>query len=1350
MRSLKRSSPGLQINYEQEKMAGKILSAVFLIAFAVLLNAQNGVEDCFDGTLSMTDAQCSFIHEPITPECGPLRYYLPTIWRNPGLDVPTSLFIYTAFDTANVRVYSSDGLDGTPAFEDNFMVSQSAPVDYELVGLSSTNFRVESSNYNQVETGKGLVVESDVPITIIYRLVNIANQSFFVLKGIDGLGYGFHAASQTDVTVPATPNEAHFVSVMALEDNTQVRFQKDGYFIEGASNNSGSTGDIDISSGLIVTLDAGQTYMIRDNVSSATSVSGILVTGDKPITVNSGSSHSRHGSGVNDRDAGMDQLIPLNKVGSEYVAVRGTNVNDIDYLFLIGVVDNSQISVNGGVVATINAGEVMEYKLAGTGGEVFHISGNEDFAAYHISGLFDEEVGMAQLPPIEQCSGNAQVDFALIGLDQHIINVIIPNAGLSSLTLNGNPYTNFTTAAAVPGINYSVVSFTEANMTTNGNVLASNELFHVGVTTGSNVGGSYGFLTKYGTELVLFDPASSVPLSVSSFDVYVAASVASTSGFNQDIGVITCSPPAAVQNVNGNTSSFITSNGGVVNFTGQMVDYTSAIGFVGFEELEIVIQDASGEQGAVCLRIGVFVPEICGNGIDDDLDGSIDEVDECPIDPCQDCNSQGCSPEIIDVFPLDPLCDDLDGGGIGILSSTPDVEYSIDGGVSFQADPSFFNLSSGNYNIVVRRTDNNCETGWIGNPVILTEPDCEDCIADAGDPRAPQSVCITSNSVAISVAPNTNAVVPSGFEIVYILTEEPTLKVLDFKIGNSNFNVNGIGNYRIHTLIAEVSNSNSDDFFDLNIITRNESTLLVVIQCINNHNVCAALDSRGSFIKVVDGDGLECREKENTIRKCIDNIDNDGDGLVDCRDPECQPLMICKEDNSQNCNDAIDNDGDGLIDCDDPECLQFLYCDEDGEQCSDGIDNDLDGLIDCQEPNCQDELYCNENNLITCCDGRDNDNDGRIDCEEAECQQYLYCREHSFADCTDGIDNDFDGLIDCADPNCQLLNIFACTLENSAINCSDGIDNDDDGLVDCLDPECAQFDACDNDGDGLAGVLDIDDNDPCIPIHSANCKEPVLAETAFGTPLYLDIQLKVFLEGPYNSEKGTMSKRLNEQGYLPGQRPWTFFGSSTPKGQPYSYAPWHYNGSEGDKFDHEVKGVDRFAGYPEEVVDWVMISLRTGKEPSTEVYRTTALLLLDGTVKILDGFEYENHEERDYYVVVEHRNHIGVMSGILAQAMNGQLHFDFTLADSYNIGLGQGQMIQEDGRYAMIAGNAELMQSTSSYLDINVNDLGKMGSMEGINSGYFMEDFDLDGDVNTIDKSICLKNNGFFTTLKFE
>ncbi|MFC1889964.1 hypothetical protein ACFL4G_09420 [Thermodesulfobacteriota bacterium] len=55
------------------------------------------------------------------------------------------------------------------------------------------------------------------------------------------------------------------------------------------------------------------------------------------------------------------------------------------------------------------------------------------------------------------------------------------------------------------------------------------------------------------------------------------------------------------------------------------------------------------------------------------------------------------------------------------------------------------------------------------------------------------------------------------------------------------------------------------------------------------------------------------------------------------------------------CDDEIDNDGDGLIDCVDsddccvdPDCLGVIP-----EDCVDGIDNDCDGLVDAEDPDCE-------------------------------------------------------------------------------------------------------------------------------------------------------------------------------------------------------------------------------------------------------------------------------------------------------------------------------------------------------------------------------------------------------------
>ncbi|WP_425422548.1 hypothetical protein [Phaeodactylibacter xiamenensis] len=50
-----------------------------------------------------------------------------------------------------------------------------------------------------------------------------------------------------------------------------------------------------------------------------------------------------------------------------------------------------------------------------------------------------------------------------------------------------------------------------------------------------------------------------------------------------------------------------------------------------------------------------------------------------------------------------------------------------------------------------------------------------------------------------------------------------------------------------------------------------------------------------------------------TEEVCNNGIDDDGDGLVDNEDPDCQ-------ENAEICNNGIDDDGDGLTDGEDPDC----------------------------------------------------------------------------------------------------------------------------------------------------------------------------------------------------------------------------------------------------------------------------------------------------------------------------------------------------------------------------------------------------------------------------------------------
>ena len=79
-------------------------------------------------------------------------------------------------------------------------------------------------------------------------------------------------------------------------------------------------------------------------------------------------------------------------------------------------------------------------------------------------------------------------------------------------------------------------------------------------------------------------------------------------------------------------------------------------------------------------------------------------------------------------------------------------------------------------------------------------------------------------------------------------------------------------------------------------------------------------------------------------------------------------MEICNERSFVACNDLFDNDGDGLIDCNDPDCFVFNICFEQDEICNDGIDNDRDGLIDCLDDSCASSTSCMENNVFTCLD----------------------------------------------------------------------------------------------------------------------------------------------------------------------------------------------------------------------------------------------------------------------------------------------------------------------------------------------------------------------------------------------
>ncbi|HOP03712.1 MAG TPA: putative metal-binding motif-containing protein, partial [Tenuifilaceae bacterium] len=192
----------------------------------------------------------------------------------------------------------------------------------------------------------------------------------------------------------------------------------------------------------------------------------------------------------------------------------------------------------------------------------------------------------------------------------------------------------------------------------------------------------------------------------------------------------------------------------------------------------------------------------------------------------------------------------------------------------------------------------------------------------------------------------------------------------------------------------------------------------------------------------------ECVPEGSVETNCNDDIDNDGDGLVDCEDPDC--------DGNGNCQPLEDADLDGYlsdVDCDDsdPEINPGA-----AEIPDDGVDNNCNGQVD-------------ENGETTC--NSDSDCPDGQHCVDGQCEEFCFpdCAGMECGDdgcggscgscppgqsCFEGSchpDSDGDGVVDFND---------VCPGHD------DNIDTDDDGIPDGCD------DDMDDDGDGIANNVD--------------------------------------------------------------------------------------------------------------------------------------------------------------------------------------------------------------------------------------------------------------------------------------
>lgn len=272
-----------------------------------------------------------------------------------------------------------------------------------------------------VVSNNGIKVESTARIGAFYELGAAGNKELFSLKGSKALGTNFYTPFQNhwDNAV-TTPGSFSSIDIVASEDNTTVLITPRAAVIGHAQNVTFS-----------VVLNEGETYSARDvNVSAGTTLSGSIVSADKPIALTVFSGALAEGTCSNSMG---DQITNAAFTGRDFAIHKGTSSFDRAYILATQNGTGITITGSGTTSSLINWGETYEIDL---NDPQTYIETTKPVYVWHASG-YGCELSGTQVPHIS-CAGTYSTAFTRTTSDSLGLMLYTRTGFENQFTINGN------------------------------------------------------------------------------------------------------------------------------------------------------------------------------------------------------------------------------------------------------------------------------------------------------------------------------------------------------------------------------------------------------------------------------------------------------------------------------------------------------------------------------------------------------------------------------------------------------------------------------------------------------------------------------------------------------------------------------------------------------------------------------------------------------------------------------------------------------------------------------------------------------------------------------------------------
>ena len=432
------------------------------------------------------------------------RHWIPPLHaRQANLVEDHYLYLSTPIETPfEVTVTTGDGnaIQGSP-----FTISKGNPVSV-LIGDTQPSSMFVNINEVGIPTSKGLILQGSKDFYTSFRVRSANHAEILVSKGKTALGTSFRVGSLPQVYDSTIRN--FVTSFMATEDNTLVNvtdYDSNVVFLTANGNLVTPFQNFFLNKGESIVLAGNSTF-----IQNLSGFIGALITSDKPIVVNTGNatggSGPDPGGGVSGQDFNLDQIVPIDKIGKEYIVVRGNGSESSEFPLIIATENNTEIFVNGDTnsIGILNAGEYLTIPSSyyqGTTSQNMFIESSKPIYLYQILAgtTNDATSGLNFIPPLS-CFFQKSVDMIpainRIGGTFYNSDIFLLTTTGSNIFING--VASLATPQSVTG-NSNWVTYRIPNL--NGNVVVeSTGPLAVGVFGYSGAAGFAGYYSGFGSE----------------------------------------------------------------------------------------------------------------------------------------------------------------------------------------------------------------------------------------------------------------------------------------------------------------------------------------------------------------------------------------------------------------------------------------------------------------------------------------------------------------------------------------------------------------------------------------------------------------------------------------------------------------------------------------------------------------------------------------------------------------------------------------------------------------------------------------------------------------------------------